>query len=141
MHETIRTSYVIHANDFTLAGEASSNVKKILSQLGIKPEIIKKTAISMYEGEINAVIHAGGGVAEVEIYKEKIIIKIIDKGPGIPDIELAMKEGYTTATDTIRELGFGAGMGLPNMKRYADELKVDSKVGEGTEVTIIVNLS
>ena len=93
----------------------------------------------MYEGEINMVIHAGGGVADVSVYPDKIEIVLEDKGPGIPDIALAMSEGFSTAPDTVRSLGFGAGMGLPNMKRYTDELHIDSKVGEGTKVTMIVN--
>ncbi len=130
--------YEIPADDFARAGEASSSVKKILVQLGIDPVRIKKAAISMYEAEINAVIHGGGGNAEVTIDADKIVIRIIDSGPGIEDLELAMQEGYTTATDEIREMGFGAGMGLPNMKRYADELDIQTEKGKGTVVTIVV---
>ena len=136
----IELHYDLNADDFNFAGEASSGVKKKLVQLGIKPDIIKKIAISMYEAEINAVIHANGGKAEIEISPEQVIIKIIDQGPGIPDIELAMKEGYSTATDHIREMGFGAGMGLPNIKRYADSLDIKSEIGKGTTVTIIVDI-
>lgn len=136
----MKLHYDIPANDLTYAGEASSNVKKMLVQLGIDPVLIKKTAISMYEAEINAVIHGEGGVADIEIGNEKIVVRISDKGPGIPDIELAMQEGYSTATDEVREMGFGAGMGLPNIKRYADKLDIDSEVGIGTTLTIIVNL-
>lgn len=138
--QLIRLHYIIQSNDLTTAGEASSSVKKTLAQLGIIPRIVKKVAVSMYEAEINAVIHANGGAADVEIDEDRVVINISDKGPGIFDIELAMKEGYTTAPDSIREMGFGAGMGLPNMKRYADELKIKSEVGKGTLVTIIVNL-
>lgn len=137
----IKLNYNIPANDFTFAGEASSNVKKMLTQLGIDPKAIKRTAIAMYEAEINAVIHGGGGAASVEITPEKVIIIIKDEGPGIPDIDMAMQEGYSTASDYIREMGFGAGMGLPNIKRYADELQIDTKVGKGTTVTIIMNIS
>ena len=92
----------------------------------------------MYEAEINMVIHAGGGVAELFVYPDKIVITLTDKGPGIADIDLAMSEGYSTAPDNIRSLGFGAGMGLPNIKRYSDELSIDSKLGEGTKLTITV---
>jgi len=137
----IRRNFVIPADDFTAAGEASSSVKKMLIQLGVDPQKVKKTAISMYEAEINAVIHANGGSASVEIDRNRVFIKIQDKGPGIPDLELAMKEGYTTAPDVIREMGFGAGMGLPNMKRYADLLEIKTEVGKGTTVEITVYLS
>lgn len=137
----MKLHYEIPANDLTYAGEASSNVKKLLVQLGINPALIKKTAISMYEAEINAVIHANGGAADIEIDNEKIVVHISDKGPGIPDIELAMQEGYSTATDEVREMGFGAGMGLPNIKRYADKLDIETEVDKGTTLTIIVYLS
>ena len=137
----IKKSFVIPANDFTAAGEASSCVKKMLIQLGVEPPKVKKATISMYEAEKNAVIHANGGEAEIEIDKKKVLIKIRDRGPGIPDLELAMKEGYTTAPDTIREMGFGAGMGLPNMKRYADQLEIKTEVGKGTVVKITVRLT
>ncbi len=136
---TIRLKYDILANDFVTAGEASSNVKKKLTQIGVPAEIIKKAAIAMYEAEINAVIHGNGGYADVEIYSDKIIINIIDHGPGIPNIELAMQEGFSTASDQIREMGFGAGMGLPNMKKYADNLEIFSELGKGTTVILTVN--
>lgn len=133
--------YEIPANDLTYAGEASSNVKKLLVQLGINPVLIKKTAVSMYEAEINAVIHGNGGIADIEIGNEKIMVRISDKGPGIPDLQLAMQEGYSTATDEVREMGFGAGMGLPNIKRYADKLDIETEVGKGTTLTIVVYFS
>lgn len=136
----IERHYEIFGNDFQLAGEASSNVKKTLIQLGISPDIIKKAAIAMYEAEMNAVIHANGGTADVKIEQSNIIIIIKDEGPGIPDIDLAMKEGYSTASDAIRSMGFGAGMGLPNMKRYSDNLKIESCLGEGTTVMLQINL-
>jgi anti-sigma regulatory factor (Ser/Thr protein kinase) len=110
----------------------------MLVQLGIDPVQVKKAAISMYEAEINAVIHGGGGTADIIIDREKITVVIKDSGPGIADLELAMQEGYSTASDEIREMGFGAGMGLPNMERYADELEIDTKEGKGTTVTITV---
>ncbi|HHV99544.1 MAG TPA: anti-sigma regulatory factor [Clostridiaceae bacterium] len=137
----INLSYNIPANDFTFAGEASSNVKKMLSQLGINPMVIKRAAIAMYEAEINAVIHGGGGIADIQISPEKIFICIKDEGPGIPDVEVAMQEGYSTAPEYIREMGFGAGMGLPNIKRYADELQIDTEVGKGTTVKITININ
>lgn len=135
----IRLHYDIPSNDLTYAGEASSNVKKLLVQLGIDPVRVKKAAIAMYEAEINAVIHGNGGSAEVEITNGAIRVCISDEGPGIPDLELAMQEGWSTASDEVREMGFGAGMGLPNMKRYADRLEIDTEVGKGTKVTITVN--
>ena len=138
---SIKLYYEIPGDDFSLAGEASSGVKKNLTQLGIPPSMIKKAAIAMYEAEINAVIHAGGGIANIEITADKVTIIIEDSGPGIPDLDLAMKEGYSTAPDKVRELGFGAGMGLPNIKRYADNLKIETEVGKGTKVLIEVYFS
>ncbi len=136
---SVKLHYDIPAYDLTTAGEASSSVKRKLTQLGVNPVSIKKAAVAMYEAEINAVIHAGGGSAEVEIGRNGITIEILDNGPGITDIDLAMQEGYSTATDIVREMGFGAGMGLPNMKRYADELDIRSEPGIGTAVKIVVN--
>jgi anti-sigma regulatory factor (Ser/Thr protein kinase) len=135
---TFKLHFVIPGNDFTCAGEASSNVKKMLNQLGVRPEVVKRASVAMYETEINAVIHANGGTADIEISKDAIIIKIEDKGPGIPDVDLAMQEGYSTAPDSIREMGFGAGMGLPNIKKNSDRLKIITEVGKGTTVFITV---
>lgn len=135
---TIKLRYDIEADNFVTAGEASSNVKKKLSQLGVVPQIIKRAAVAMYEAEINAVIHGGGGHAIVEISESCAVIRIVDRGPGIPDVQLAMKEGYSTAPDSIREMGFGAGMGLPNIKKHADKLEINTEVGKGTEVIITV---
>ncbi len=134
----MKLHHEIPSSDLTCAGEASSNVKKMLVQLGVDPVLIKKTAVSMYEAEINAVIHGNGGAADIEIDNEKIVVRISDKGPGIPDLELAMQEGYSTASDEVREMGFGAGMGLPNIKRYADKLDIKTEVGKGTTLTITV---
>lgn len=133
-------TYDIPADDLHSAGEASSSVKKLLSQLGAHPQAIKKAAIAMYEAEINAVIHAGGGQAVVELYPDMAVIRIIDKGPGIPDIDLAMQEGWSTATNSIREMGFGAGLGLPNMKKYADHFDLTTEVGVGTTVKLTIYL-
>ncbi|GHU52917.1 hypothetical protein FACS1894132_03720 [Clostridia bacterium] len=133
--------YVIDASDFTRAGEASSDVKNKLKQMNLPPEVIRKVAIAMYEGEINMVIHANGGEITVEIAPEGIIMTLKDNGPGIKDIPTAMKEGYSTAPDNIRSLGFGAGMGLPNMKKYSDSIDVQSEVGVGTTVTMKVNIA
>ena len=140
MKEAVKFHFQVDGADFTSAGQASVQMKKSLRQLGISPEIIRKVSIAMYEGEINMVIHAGGGEADVLIYEDHIEILLIDQGPGIADISLAMQEGYSTAPDTIRSLGFGAGMGLPNMKRYTDSMQIDSKPGEGTRILMTVNL-
>lgn len=140
MNEAVKLQFPVDGQDFTSAGQASVQVKKSLRQLGISPEIIRKVSIAMYEGEINMVIHAGGGVAEVLIYEDHIDIVLDDHGPGIANIEQAMQEGFSTAPDNIRSLGFGAGMGLPNMKRYSDEMRIDSTPGVGTKITMRVNL-
>lgn len=137
---TIIMSYEVPANDFTRAGEASSSVKSKLKKMGVKPEIIRKVAIAMYEGEINMVIHAYGGKIEVIVSPEEIEMILKDEGPGIADIELAMQVGFSTAPDNIRSLGFGAGMGLPNMKKYSDEMVIDTVLGVGTTVTMKVRM-
>ena len=140
MEDAIVLTYDIPAEDFTRAGEASSDVKRKLKQMGVGPDAIRKVAIAMYEGEINMVIHAGGGNADVIVYEDRIEIILADKGPGIKDVALAMQEGYSTAPDSVRSLGFGAGMGLPNMKRYTDEMTIDTVVGEGTTIKMVVKL-
>ena len=140
MSEALSFRFNVDGDDFTSAGQASVQVKKDLRRLGVDSEIIRRVSIAMYEGEINMVIHAGGGVAEVRVTEEAIEIILADKGPGIADINLAMQDGYSTAPDTIRSLGFGAGMGLPNMKRYTDYMDIQSTVGVGTTVTMRVNL-
>ena len=138
MEEALVLNYEISGDDFTRAGEASSDVKRKLKQMGVNPEAIRKVAIAMYEGEINMVIHADGGEITVEITPEKIDMILDDKGPGIKDVELAMQVGYSTAPDEIRSLGFGAGMGLPNMKKYSDQMEIDTRIGEGTKITMTV---
>ncbi len=137
---TIIMSYEVPANDFTRAGEASSSVKSKLKKMGVRPEIIRKVAIAMYEGEINMVIHAYGGKIEVIVSPDEIEMILKDVGPGIADIELAMQVGFSTAPDNIRSLGFGAGMGLPNMKKYSDEMVIDTVLGVGTTVTMKVRM-
>lgn len=132
--------YIIPGDDFTTAGEASSDFKSVLKKLGIAPEVVRKVAIAMYEAEINTIIHGGGGECEAEIQGKNIRITFSDHGPGIPNVELAMQEGYSTASDRIRELGFGAGMGLPNIKKYTDDMQIKTAPGEGTELTLIINL-
>ncbi|MDF2540876.1 MAG: hypothetical protein K0S47_594 [Herbinix sp.] len=141
MNDKITLYYEVPGDDFTRAGEASSNIKSKLKKMGVDPEIVRKVAIAMYEGEINMVIHASGGTIDVTITPDLIEMILKDRGPGIPDIELAMKEGYSTAPDNVRSLGFGAGMGLPNMKKYSDEMKIETELGYGTTVTMKVNMS
>lgn len=140
MNEALNFHYNVDGTDFTSAGQASVHVKKNLRQLGLPAEIIRQVSIAMYEGEINMVIHAGGGVADINVFEDRIEIILEDHGPGIKDINLAMQEGYSTAKENIRSLGFGAGMGLPNMKKYTDEMYIESKVGEGTTIKMIVKI-
>ena len=139
MSEALRVRFDVDGENFTSAGQASVMMKKNLRQLGLSSEVIKRVSVAMYEGEINMVIHAGGGIAEVRVCEHFVEIILDDHGPGIKDIDLAMQEGYSTATETIRSLGFGAGMGLPNMKKYTDFMQIDSKVGVGTKITMRVN--
>ena len=139
MSDTITLTYTVSNEDFTRAGEASSDVKSRLKQMNVDPAVIRKVSIAMYEGEINMVIHAGGGIATVTVFPDKIEMVLDDSGPGIADIELAMREGFSTAPENIRNLGFGAGMGLPNMKRNTDSMKIESELGKGTKITMTVN--
>lgn len=132
--------YEVDGSDFTLAGRTSSEMKKRLKQLGLNPNIIRRVAIAMYEAEINMVIHADGGTIDAEVTPEAITLVFADRGPGIADIEKAMQEGYSTASHEVRELGFGAGMGLPNIKKNSDEMKIESTVGQGTTITIVIRM-
>ncbi len=134
----IRQEYEVLGNNFASAGSASEEVKATLRKLGIAPADIRRVAISMYEGEINMVIHAGGGKAVANIYLDRIEIVLSDTGKGIENVELAMKPGFSTAPDAVRSLGFGAGMGLPNMKKYTDEFEIESEVGKGTTVKMTI---
>lgn len=137
----LHLEFDVDGENFTSAGTASEMVKNTLKQLGIDPATIRRAAISMYEGEINMVIHARGGKALVDISPTAVDIQLIDEGPGIANIELAMKEGYSTAPDSVRMLGFGAGMGLNNMKKYSDEMSIESTLGKGTKVKIRININ
>jgi anti-sigma regulatory factor (Ser/Thr protein kinase) len=140
MSDALVFHFDVDGDNFTSAGQASAQVKKNLRQLGLSPDIIRRVSIAMYEGEINMVIHANGGTADVGVTEECIEIVLKDSGPGIPNVEQAMQEGFSTATDSIRSLGFGAGMGLPNMKRYTDSMDIDTTIGVGTTITMRVNL-
>lgn len=140
MSSVLTMHFDIDGENFTAAGEASTAVKMKLKKLGISPDVIRKVAIAMYEAEINAVIHGNGGTADIDISQDKILIKIADQGKGIADLDLAMQEGYSTASDDVRNLGFGAGMGLPNIKKYSDDLKIETEVGKGTTLFITINL-
>lgn len=138
MEELLNIKYDVVSGDFIHGGEASSNIKKMLQQLGIKNEIIKRICVACYEAEMNIVIHSVGGYIETKIFNNKIEVIAHDFGPGIQNIELAMQEGYSTASDLAREMGFGGGMGLPNIKRSSDEFYIKSEVGKYTEIRIIV---
>ncbi len=140
MSDSIHLIYEVDGEDFTRAGEASSDLKSKLKQMDVSPDAIRKVAIAMYEGEINMVIHANGGQIDVEVSPEDVTMVLADCGPGIPDIDRAMQAGYSTAPDNVRNLGFGAGMGLPNMKKYTDEMNVETTIGVGTTVTMKVLL-
>lgn len=138
--EPIKREFAVSGDDFTHAGEASGKVKSLLKQLGYDSGAIRRIAIAMYEAEINMVIHADGGKITVEIYPDKVDILLDDKGPGIENVELAMQEGYSTAPDEVRSLGFGAGMGLPNIKKYTSDMHIESVVGVGTKVYMTVRV-
>ena len=140
MSEAITLRYTVPGDDFTRAGEASAAVKRNLNRMGVDREAVRKAAIALYEGEINLAIHAGGGEIDVAVTDESVDMTLTDQGPGIPDIALAMSEGWSTAPDEVRSLGFGAGMGLPNMKKYSDEFDIQSTVGVGTTVKMLVNI-
>ena len=139
MSDKLIFNYQISGDDFTRAGEASSDVKNKLKIMGIDNKVIRKVAIAMYEGEINMVIHANGGNITVEIGPDNIRMILADTGPGIVDIDKAMEQGYSTAPEEVRALGFGAGMGLPNMKKYSDYMDIDTTIGVGTTVTMDVH--
>ena len=140
MGDNLTFHYMISGDDFTRAGEASSDLKNKLKMIGADNNVIRRTAIAMYEGEINMVIHAGGGEITVDISQDNIRIVLADKGPGIADVEKAMQKGYSTAPEEVRALGFGAGMGLPNMEKYTDCMPIDSELGLGTTVTMDIHM-
>ena len=140
MTSSLEFRYNVDGEDFTRAGEASTDIKRKLKTMGFEPDIIRRVAIAIYEGEINMVIHADGGEIKVTINDECILMVLADKGPGIADIEKAMTAGYSTAPEDVRSLGFGAGMGLPNMKKFTDELSIETEIGIGTTVTMKIYL-
>lgn len=139
--EFVRLHYDIISSDFIKAGEASSNIKKAFLQLGIKNEIIRRVCVACYEAEMNIVIHSLGGYLDLNIFEDRVEINACDRGPGIENIDLAMKEGYSTASEEAREMGFGAGMGLPNMKKSSDIFQITSEAETGTRVRMIINFS
>lgn len=138
--EMLHFTYEVSGGDMAGAGEASASMKQALRKMGFDSDTIRRVAVCMYEGEINMVIHANGGTACVDVGEGEITIVLRDQGPGIPDIEQAMQAGFTTAGEAARDLGFGAGMGLPNMKKYSDQMTVESTVGVGTTVTMVVRI-
>lgn len=129
--------FELEGGNFSKAGYASSQIKKVLKQLSVDPKIIKRIVVALYEAEVNIVAHAWRGTVRAEMDAEKIVLELRDEGPGIADIDQAMQEGYSTASEAVREMGFGAGMGLPNMKKNVDELTIESQVGVGTTVRMI----
>ncbi len=139
--DCLHLEYDVDGNNFVSAGQATEKVKSCLKSIGIRSEDVRRIAIAMYEGEINMVIHANGGKAYADIYVDKIVVRLEDTGNGIADVEQAMQPGFSTASESIRDLGFGAGMGLPNMKKYADEFYIQSTVGVGTKITLVVKFN
>jgi serine/threonine-protein kinase RsbT len=134
----LERSFTIMGGDFTNAGEVSSKIKKILQEAGVHPKVIRRATISTYEAEMNVVCHARQGTLTLSVTPEVLRIRVADEGNGIEDIELALKEGYSTASDAVREMGFGAGMGLPNIKKNSDDFHISSVVGRGTVVEIAI---
>ena len=134
MTALIHQEYPVAAEDYPRAGEASADIKRRLKQLGVSSMVLRRVAVASYEVELNLVIHSRGGVLTLEVEPDRVRLVSRDVGPGIPDVELAMREGYSTANEEARSLGFGAGMGLPNMKRNADQFAIESAVGVGTTI-------
>ena len=136
----IKETYPVKADDMTAAGDVSARIKRHMKKLGIPSAIMRRVSVCTYEAEINLVIHSDGGQIDFEISEENILVRARDVGPGIPDLEKAMTEGWSTASNEVRNMGFGAGMGLPNMKRNADEFTITSVVGEGTDIQMVFNI-
>ena len=136
----IKESYPVKANDMTAAGDVSARIKRQMKQLGIPASVVRRVSVGTYEAEINLVSHSDGGRIDFEISPENITIRVVDQGPGIPDLKKAMTEGWSTASNEVRNMGFGAGMGLPNMKRNADAFDIKSTVGVGTDITMVFNI-
>ena len=132
--KSVKMHYDVAGDDFDRAGEASAGLKRLLQKIGVPADIIRRIAIGTYEAEMNVIIHAGGGQVDAEIFPEETVVYIADQGPGIPDIKLAMQEGWSTAPDHVRQMGFGAGMGLPNMMKCSDDFDIQSTVGSGTNI-------
>ncbi len=141
MSTLLHADYPVDAEDYTRAGEASADIKRKLKQLGVSAGVLRRVAVASYEVELNLVIHSLGGALTLEVTPDKVTLISADRGPGIPNVELAMREGWSTANETARSLGFGAGMGLPNMKRNADEFEIDSEVGKGTTIRMSFRLA
>ena len=136
----IKESYQVQANDMSVAGDVSASIKRQMKRLGVPNQIMRRVSVCTYEAEINLVIHSDGGEIDFEITEDKILVHVKDVGPGIPDIEKAMTEGYSTASSEVRNMGFGAGMGLPNMKRNSDDFSIESEVGKGTDIVMSFNI-
>ena len=137
----IKDTFHVKQGDMTTAGDASARIKRQLKQLGIPASVVRRVSVGTYEAEINLVIHAYGGTIDFCVDPEKITIRVVDQGPGIPDLEKAMTEGWSTASNEVRNLGFGAGMGLPNIQKYTDHLDIQTEIGKGTTVTIQINVA
>lgn len=137
----MKFEYHVEGGDFLNAGNASGNIKKVLKKLNVDSSVLKRVVVALYEAEVNIVAHAYRGNITADISPQKIEIVLDDEGPGIPDIGLAMQQGYSTASTKVREMGFGAGMGLPNIKANTDDLKIESVVGKGTKITLSFNLA
>ena len=135
-NKSLKLSFDVVGGDFERAGEASAKIKKMLKMIGVPADIVRRIAIGTYEAEMNVIIHAGGGNVAAEAFSDATVITVTDKGPGIPDIEKALQEGWSTAPDHVRQMGFGAGMGLPNMVKCSDKFDIQSVVGEGTTITM-----
>ncbi len=136
----IKETYPVAANDMSVAGDVSANIKRQMKRLGVPGAIMRRVSVCTYEAEINLVIHSDGGKIDFEISEEQIRVHVCDVGPGIPDIDKAMTEGYSTASSEVRNMGFGAGMGLPNMKRNSDDFAISSEVGKGTDILMCFNI-
>ena len=136
----IKETYSVAANDMSVAGDVSANIKRQMKRLGVPSTIMRRVSVCTYEAEINLVIHSDGGEIDFEISEDQIRVHVRDVGPGIPDIDKAMTEGYSTASSEVRNMGFGAGMGLPNMKRNSDDFAISSEVGKGTDILMCFNI-
>ncbi|MBE5777652.1 MAG: anti-sigma regulatory factor [Clostridiales bacterium] len=140
MATMIKETFPVEAGNMTAAGDVSARIKRQMKQVGIPASVVRRVSVGTYEAEINLVIHSLGGHIDFEINEEQVVIRVVDRGPGIPDLKKAMTEGWSTASNEVRNMGFGAGMGLPNMKRNADEFSIESTVGVGTDITMAFNI-